>query len=124
MLNAKLEHNDNGDIHCKADVRHCFQNLPRAKVLQHLFTVDEFSDIFHLLHFLYGDESAMLLHMGRDKAAEIIRSLQGVVQGCVLGSMLCAVYSPTSTTRPLSRKHCAGMAAAQPTCWRSASQTN
>ena len=30
----------------------------------------------------------MLLHMGRDKTAEVIRSLQG----CVLGSMLCSVY--------------------------------
>ena len=78
MLNATLKHNDNGDIHCKADVRHCFQNLPRAKVLQHLFTIDEFSDIFHLLHFLYGDESAMLLHMGRDKSATVIWSLEGV----------------------------------------------
>jgi hypothetical protein len=39
MLNATLKHNDNGDMHCKADDRHCFQNLPRAKVLQHqLFT--------------------------------------------------------------------------------------
>ena len=78
MLNAALKHNDNGDIHCKADVRHCFLNLPRAKVLQHLFTIDEFSDIFHLLHFLYGDESAMLLHMGRDKSATVIWSLEGV----------------------------------------------
>ena len=92
MLNATLKHNDNGDIHCKADVRHCFQNLPRAKVLQHLFTIDEFSDIFHLLHFLYGDESAMLLHMGRDKSAAVIWSRQGMAQGCVLGSMLCSVY--------------------------------
>ena len=36
MLNATLKHNDNGDMHCKADDRHCFQNLPRAKVLQHI----------------------------------------------------------------------------------------
>jgi hypothetical protein len=75
MLNATLKHNDNGDIHCEADVRHCFLNLPRVTVLQHLFTI---SDIFHLLHFLYGDESAMLLHMGRDKSAEVIWSLEGV----------------------------------------------
>ena len=92
MLNATLKHNDNGDIHCKADIRHCFQNLPRDKVLQHLFTIEEFSDIFHLLHFLYGDEAAMLLHMGRDKLAEVIWSRQGMAQGCVLGSMLCSVY--------------------------------
>ena len=61
-------------------------------MLQHLFTIDEFSDKFHRLHFRYGDESAMLLHMGRDKSPEVIWSLQGVAQGCVLGSRCCVLY--------------------------------
>ena len=95
-------------------------------MLQHqLFTIDKFSDIFHLLHFLYGDDSAMLLHMDRDKAAEVIRSLQGVAQGCGLGSMLCGVcitdkHCTSPAQQEALRRH-GGSAAA--TCWRSASRT-
>ena len=114
MLNAALKHNDNGDIHCKADVRHCFLNLPRAKVLQHLFTIDEFSDIFHLRHFLYGDESAMLLHMGRDKSATVIWSLEGVAQGCVSADAVCCVRH----RQTLHAGAASARMAAAPNCWR------
>jgi hypothetical protein len=108
MLNATLKHNDdNGDIRCEADVLHCFLNLPRVTVLYHLFTIDEFSDIFHL----YGEESAMLLHMGRDKSAEVIWSLQGVAQGCVSADAVCV------TDKRHTPAQQAAMAAA-PNCWR------
>ena len=86
-------------------------------MLQHLFTI---SDIFHLLHFLYGDESAMLLHMGRDKSAEAIWSLQGVAQGCVSADAVCCVrHRQTLHAGRRSKRPCARMAAA-PNCWRSA----
>ena len=78
ILNAALKHSDNDDIHCKADVRHCFQTItclePKCCSTS---SPSAFSDIFHLLHFLYGDESAMLLHMGRN--------LQYCMLGCGCG---------------------------------------
>ena len=95
MLNATLKHNDNGDdIHCKAN---CFQNQSAATHTSSASTSSATSCTCCTCS-VAGDESAMLLHMGRDKTAEVIRSLQGVAQGCVLGSMLCAVC--------ITDKHC------------------
>ena len=104
LLTTRLKHPDNGDIHCKADVRHCFQHLPRAKVLNHVYGIEEFSDIFNLLNFLYGAQSAMFVHKGWREEPEVIWSQQGVAQGCVLGSMLCCVYMTDAHYLPAQRE--------------------
>ena len=81
MLEADPKH-----IVLKTDFRNAFNNIPRHLVLQQLFQHPTLSKFFHMIHWTYSAPSFQFLR-GSNGVAAVVKSCQGVRQGCVFGSL-------------------------------------
>lgn len=74
----------------KTDFKNAFNLLSRKLMLQELFSYPELAPLHRMVHWAYSAESALFAR-GKDGVAAVIRSRQGVRQGCVFGSIGYAV---------------------------------
>ena len=74
----------------KVDFKNAFNSLSRYAMLAHLFRKPDLAPFYRLSHWIYGEESTLLVRDRRGGVVASIKSLQGVRQGCVLGSLLFA----------------------------------
>ena len=74
----------------KTDFRNAFNVLSRKLMLQELLSYPELAPVHRMVHWAYSAESALFAR-GKDGIAGVIRSRQGVRQGCVFGSLAYAV---------------------------------
>ena len=81
-------HSDN--VVVKVDFKNAFNSLSRYAMLAHLFRKPDLAPFYRLSHWIYGEESTLLVRDRRGGVVASIKSLQGVRQGCVLGSLLFA----------------------------------
>lgn len=74
----------------KTDFKNAFNLLSRKLMLQELFSYPQLAPFFRMIHWAYAAETALYAR-GKDGVAAIVRSRQGVRQGCVFGSLAYAV---------------------------------
>ena len=87
-----------GSVVIKVDFKNAFNTLSRKNMLTYLFQEPRLLPLYRLASWIYGRPSTLLVRNRAGRPVESIPSMQGVRQGCVLGSLLFAI----ATKRMLS----------------------
>ncbi len=74
----------------KTDFKNAFNLLSRRLMLQEVLSYKQLAPFHRMVHWTYSAESSLYVR-GKDGIAGVIRSRQGVRQGCVFGSLAYAV---------------------------------
>ena len=74
----------------KTDFKNAFNVLSRKLMLEEMFSYPELAPLHRMVHWAYSAESALIAR-GKEGIAGVVRSRQGVRQGCVFGSLAYAV---------------------------------
>ena len=74
------------EAHRTQDYKNAFNNIPRQLVLQQLFQHPNLSNFFNMVHWTYATPSFQFFR-GSEGVAAVVKSCQGVRQGCVFGSL-------------------------------------
>ena len=93
MLEANPKH-----IALKTDFKNAFNNIPRQLVLQQLFQHPDLSNFFNMIHWTYATPSFQFFR-GSEGVAAVVKSCQGVRQGCVFGSLGFAIATLSMFTQ-------------------------
>jgi hypothetical protein len=87
----ELDRSDETTVILRLDIKNAFNTRRRKKILESLYSNGRLAHLFRYADFCYGRPTDIIMLNRKGKVACVIKSSEGVAQGCPNGSALFAV---------------------------------